>query len=150
MGMLRPDGTIENFMFRTETSGTHGVTRVGQLVGKNTSKRLRASSWFGCLNDCFIKRRTVLLRSRLLSRVDVGSAGAGSGPARLQLYFFVFLSPPQCLLLSSLIRRPRVLTALRRTACRGSGPASSRRCGGPRVAVKAPHPHGVAADRGSR
>ena len=46
-----------------------------------------------------------------------------------------------------------VLTALRRTVCCGSGPASSRPsrcCSGPLVAVMAPCPHGVAADRVSR
>jgi hypothetical protein len=46
--------------------------------------------------------------------------------------------------------RPRVLTTSRRTAACGNGPASPRRRGGPCVAVTAPRPHGVAADRMSR
>jgi hypothetical protein len=43
-----------------------------------------------------------------------------------------------------------IAMASRQTACRGNGPASSRRRGRPRVAVTAPRPHGVAADRVSR
>ena len=103
-------------------------------------------------NGCFVRKACTFLKAGFC--VQVGCSSLILDPfvmpcwpttARCMIRCWRSL---QCMVVELVSQRhPRVLAASRRTACCGNVPASSRRRGGPRVAVTAPRPHGVAADR---